>query len=683
MDVNEYFEDFMEELRSKAIANGSRKSHEFLDSSLERIVDYGDIDDYEIIEFNELQTNTKPINAYYFDDIFNQLTVVVNLFKDLPVESLSNLTNSEISPPYKRAVKFIQDCLERDARDLAAPNTDMYYFISHLKNSWPNIKEVKIIFLTNKPLSKRYAHQKQGVIDKRTIALGIWDLRRFHEAETSGNEREAIEIDLSGSPLPALLASASTQITSYLVVIPATKLASIYEEYKSRILEQNVRSFLQNRSNVNKGIRLTLEKAPDRFFAYNNGITATAQDAEFDGDGNVVKLNNLQIVNGGQTTAQVYHGKKAGFDLTKVSIQMKLNLIADHTLVDEIVPNIAKFANSQNAVSQADLFSNSPFHIKIEKFSREIIPPLIAGNAFPERWFYERSRGQYLNEQIDLSPAGKREFQRLHPKSKMITKTDLALVMNSWEEKPYQVSKGAQANFKIFAKSIEDIEKNPEQYNERYFRTLIAKTIVFKGFRKEIPRQDWYSGFPANITTYSIAWLAFCMRAQNLSLNVDKIWKDQLCDALLIALLLSIGDEINKYITSYSGNPTTFAKRESCWTELIESFPILELKEDNNLFISVEKAIQIEKTAETEQRELDALNKEVILFSIHPDCWLDIKEFSGPKISPSKDADIQKLRQGDMIPDFKVKPLAKLVREFEKAGGKIVYKDNLKPYSVS
>lgn len=681
MDLDNYFVNLMEDLRSKAIANGTTRSLEFLEQSLDSIVDFGDLDDYDIISFEDTQSNSKLIDAFSISLIFNQLTVVVNLFDNSSDDNVSNITNSELRPAIQRARKFIENCLDKTPGELAPERTDLYHFVTQLKNSWGSIKEVKLIFLTNKRLSKRYSHKELGQIKDRKMAVGIWDLLRFYEVESSGTEREDIEIDTSANPLPTLLASSSDQISSYLVVMPATKLAEIYGTFKSRVLEQNVRSFLQNRSNVNKGIRITLEKAPDRFFAYNNGVTATAQELELNKDNQIISLKNLQIVNGGQTTAQIFNAHKSGLDLSNVSVQMKLNIIGEE-LFDDLVPNIAKFANSQNPVSQADLFSNSPYHVRIEQFSRDIIPPVAVGQAFSERWFYERSRGQYLNEQSDLTPANRTEFQRRHPKNKMITKTDLALVLNSWDMKPFHVSKGAQANFKVFATLIEKMGEDSGAINKPYFYTSISQLIIFREFRKEVPKQVWYSGFPSNIVTYSISWLAHCMLENQLALNIERIWHSQVCPKPLLLMLLSIAEDVNDHILSYAGNPTTYAKSENCWKQLIQNFETMSLEEDGEIFISASKATQIQKDADKEQKALNALSSEVALFSIHPDCWVDIKSFIGARMSPSKNSDIEKLKKGEIIQESKIKPLAKFVREYEKAGGTITYK-NLNRYTVS
>src|SRR3546814_5048347 len=73
--------------------------------------------------------------------------------------------------------------------------------------------------------------------------------------------------------LPAHLGTDAYQ--SYLMVMPAEVLATLYERFGARLLEQNVRTFLQARGNVNQGIRATNLNEPGMFFAYNNGITAT------------------------------------------------------------------------------------------------------------------------------------------------------------------------------------------------------------------------------------------------------------------------------------------------------------------------------------------------------------------------------------------------------------------------
>ena len=173
-------------------------------------------------------------------------------------------------------------------------------------------------------------------------------------------EEEDIVINLTdfidtGISLPAY--TGSDVCKSYLLALPGDLLATIYDRYGERLLEQNVRTFLQFRGGVNKGIRNTIQNEPDMFFAYNNGLTVTAESVDFS-DNMMQSITNMQIVNGGQTTASLFMTKRLDkekkVDLSKVHIQVKLSVI-DPDKVDEVVPEISKAHSEQ---SQSCFFSN-------------------------------------------------------------------------------------------------------------------------------------------------------------------------------------------------------------------------------------------------------------------------------------------------------------------------------------
>ena len=68
---------------------------------------------------------------------------------------------------------------------------------------------------------------------------------------------------------------------------------------------------------------------------------------------------------------------------------MKLSVIPPDILED-VVPKISEYANTQNKVSAADFFSNHEFHRRIEEFSRRIWAPAVEGSVEQTHWFYER-----------------------------------------------------------------------------------------------------------------------------------------------------------------------------------------------------------------------------------------------------------------------------------------------------
>lgn len=316
------------------------------------------------------------------------------------------------------------------------------------------------------------------------------------------------------------------QYQSYLAIIPGTALATVYERYGSRLLEQNVRSFLQFTGKVNGGIKKTIIEKPHMFLAYNNGIAATADDIELvpsiEGSGyKIAKVKDFQIVNGGQTTASIYHTYKKDkvADISKVYVQVKLSVVKEKEKFSEIVSNISEYANTQNKVSVSDLSSNRPFHIELEKLSRSIYTPHVSGQTTQTRWFYERARGQYKNARLKegLTKAKQKAFDLRNPKNQMFTKEDLAKYVNAYAEVlegkkiiigPHYVVRGNQKNYAQFMSS--NIEKRIDSV---YYEDVIAKAILFRTATKlynantELQRASAYIYVP-----YTLSYLSYATK---------------------------------------------------------------------------------------------------------------------------------------------------------------------------
>ena len=304
--------------------------------------------------------------------------------------------------------------------------------------------------------------------------------------------------------------SESEKYTSYLTVIRGDILADLYLDYGARLLEGNVRSFLSTKGKINKGIKQTIENEPEMFFAYNNGIAATAYDAVIstDSEGSfITNIIDLQIINGGQTTASIANSVlQSKIDVSNISVPMKLS-IDDKEKSKILIPLIAVYANSQNKVDSADFSSNHPYHIRFEEYSRKVYAPAVQGNLYQTIWFYERARGQYTQAQMKLTKGEKKKFAAKNPKSQVLKKVDIAKYINTERMLPHIVSKGAQFNSKAFFEHTKkEWDKSDEQFNEFYYKKVIALAIMFKTTESIVSNQDWYKAikaYRANIVTYS------------------------------------------------------------------------------------------------------------------------------------------------------------------------------------
>ena len=403
---------------------------------------------------------------------------------------------------------------------------------------------------------------------------------------------------------------------SYLIVMPGEILSTLYEKYGSRLLEQNVRSFLQARGKVNKGIRTTIISEPGMFFAYNNGITATAQDVETvvnETGLQITRIKDLQIVNGGQTTASLFHTRrKDKTSLEEIFVQMKLSVI-DSEKIEETVPRISEYANTQNRVSAADFYSNHPFHIRMEEFSRRIWAPAQRGEQRETKWFYERARGQYADAQSKMTPADLRRFSTEFPRLQTFTKTDLAKFENVWEDHPKFVNSGAQKNFVRFAERIgQEWEKSSDSFNEFYYRRVIARALIFKQTEKLVSAQPWYNGgYRANIVAYAIAIICETCRQRKKSVDFLDIWNAQSLTSTLVETLGVAAKFAHDSIVQTPpgiSNVTEWCKKDACWTgleskigELEASFPSRFLESLISLTEQAAKMKDAQKNAEDRQ----------------------------------------------------------------------------------
>jgi hypothetical protein len=496
-------------------------------------------------------------------------TTTLNVFVLLLDES--ELPNSISEREMQGAIARLAEFVTRAVNGLANSIDEVdeaFALAKVVEDGWNQFSEVKFIVVTNRCFNGELNPVVE--VSGRTASVQIWDLVRIHRLQASGQNREAISIDVVarlGRPLRCLKGPDLEDHSVYLVVFPGEFLAEIYSEYGPRLLERNVRAFLQTKGSVNKGIRSTILNQPDRFLAFNNGISATASSVEVsrdaDGDLSIEKIQDLQIVNGGQTTASLASvHRRDDADLSLIAVQAKITVVAPE-VINELVPFISQYSNTQNKVTTADFFANDPFHVAIEELSRSMWAPSSDGVRAQTRWFYERARGQYSDELARAgTPAQQRRFKSIYPPNQKFTKTDLAKYENSWFQLPHLVSLGAEKNFRHFALSRSE---KPTPCDEQYFRHLIAKAILFRSADRIVAEQN-FGGYKVNIVSYTIAKLSFTTR---LMLDLDEIWRQQSISSALVAAIEDLCHKVAAQVMNPQGRSRhvgEWTKKIDCWT---------------------------------------------------------------------------------------------------------------------
>lgn len=408
---------------------------------------------------------------------------------------------------------------------------------------------------------------EQEQIEGLELRYVMWDLDKLSRLQVG--EREVIELDFVntyGGAVPALeTADATGEYRTFLAFLPAPVLARIYGEHGQRLLERNVRAFLQAKGKINKGLQKTLQEEPHRFLAYNNGLCCTAAsvevEAKSDGHVRLRAVRDFQIVNGGQTTASIFHAlKREKTDVGDVVVQVKLTVLTDPERVADIVPLVSKYANSQNKVNAADFSANGRFHLELEKLSRTVWAPATSGLDRGAHWYYERARGSYLDDKVRQgTPARIREWEKQNPSTQKFTKTDLAKYEQLWAGLPHVVCRGAEKNFIQLAQRHE--EEGEPVVDLNYFKQLVAKIILFKAALRLAPEDS--GSLRAQAVAYAFAWL---VEKSGRRIDLNQIWEKQSVPETLATALTAVGAKALAYIKALPGNPTEAAKKEENWT---------------------------------------------------------------------------------------------------------------------
>ncbi|MCQ0041633.1 MAG: AIPR family protein [Bombella sp.] len=629
--VEEFFHGFRQALLAGAEANGNFLLAEFMDVVSRELTETGFTEGFEFAHYRARRG--MRVDGYWFNDE-GDLNLFVADF-DSRTE-LETLTRTDVDAAFKRVVNFFDASLQKNlAADLEITSPE-YGLAKQIVDRQLSIRHLNLILVSERALSDRIQVLPDVETGGITTSFHIWDISRLYRQHSSRGHKEALDIDFEtmfGSGIPCLPAHLGTHAyQSYLLVISGSILSTIYEKFGARLLEQNVRTFLQARAKVNKGIRTTIMTEPGMFFAYNNGITATAQGVKTKqtSDGlQITRITDLQIVNGGQTTASLFHtGRRDKVNLTQIFVQMKLSVI-DNEESEKVVPRISEYANTQNQVKAADFFSNHAYHIRMEAFSRRLWAPAGKGAQRETKWFYERARGQYADAQAKLTPAEQKRFKAENPKSQMLTKTDLAKFENVWDDHPRFVNLGAEKNFARYADRIgKEWEQSPDSFNEAYFKRAVARGIIFRATERIVSAQPWYNnGYRANIVAYTLAVLSELTKRRKKILDFQKIWSAQAITPLLENTIAVVASRVNEDLlrpVQGISNISEWAKREMCWTQMLahmDEFAVLLPDEFDGECLSCDDHLSEKRAARKIQKVDNGIEAQKQVFAIPTARW--------------------------------------------------------------
>ncbi len=588
--LENYIEELKSDVASRVYSEGEGASFEdkFTEYCIEVLESIGKSEGARVLSY--VHPNSQggidwKINGFCLKDLakdenkkeyYETLDLFITFYKN---EYDYNITKDDYTKSLNQIKRFINSTLKRHIDYIDKAHTELYHLIGTIGKQGKEFDRINVYFLINGFSN----HEKEKIeIADADVFVHTWDVARLFKINESNSVHEPIEIEFenfteNGKGLQCLqVPSIDEMYDCYLAIVPGEILAKLYKEFSNELLESNVRAFLGQAGKFNKGIRDTIRNKPQMFLPYNNGITATAESVEtkfIDNQLVITKLNDFQIVNGGQTTASLYHTQKKfkDADLSKIFVQMKLTVIKDKEQKNIEVPNISRFANSQNKVSELDLSSNNPYFIQIENLSRKkyVVNPENKNQSL--LWFFERANGQYRETLNKQTPAQQKKFKEQNPSNLKFVKSDIAKFINGWELEPHFVAQGSQKNFIHYTKKITDLVSKNKLPGENFYRKLIANAILFKTIDQLFGRKGVNAIGDTSLKALSVAYtVSYFNFLTNNRIDLWKIYEEQKIDDFLNNHLSKLlGFVYNHIITEASGSLISdYANRQSSWEKL-------------------------------------------------------------------------------------------------------------------
>lgn len=585
-EQRQFQSEFMAFVRDAVEMNGTSLETELTRSFIEYIVDSGEALAPELCYCISSPDTDKVTGRYKLNAFdYSEDTGILDLFGTITYDGQApTLPTSTAQRMVNELTMFFKNSCEGKVAKSYYRQTepDIADVMDMIRDEVQKNHLIQVRFFV---LSNGYSQDVIEIADSEIDVLGkkvyteyhFWDMEEIRKIENTRQNITEIKIDLAGDYQTSLeciqVRNEENNITSYLAIMPALTLAKIYDRYKVRLIDKNVRNFLGGKVKVNKVMADTLLDKPNLFFNYNNGLSSTAKEVyikEEDGKTYIVGFRDWSIVNGGQTTSTIYtiykKTKENWPSLQKSYVAVKITEVkpATDAEIPTLIPDIAKFANSQTKIKDSDLSANAHYMLQMQEQSRKCMTP----KATPTYWYFERLRGQFLTDKALEGGVGTqkvKKFELARPQSQRFNKTDIAKIEMAWMKKPFIACKGAEV---CFDKYWDSLQADMPTVDETYFKNLVAKMIIYNYIHRHL-KDIGNKGYAAILCNYSLALLA--LRSQD-KVDLAYIWNNQDLQPALKEVLQLFCKEISDYLTvlgaNGSKNPQTESKKVDFWNNI-------------------------------------------------------------------------------------------------------------------
>lgn len=310
MNEKEYRKIVHEDITLAAKASSNSLQEEFLIYAAGLLVNGEEFDDFVECSYEGTtrRNGNMAIHGYSMDETDGSCCILLADYHGPNQDD--SVVGKDINASFKKMRLFVEEAIKHELYDEMHGSEQAIDFARDLFYDSDNITKYRFYLLTDAYNQQKTKTMKDDKIGDKTVELNVWDITRLYDLVCSSTQKESVEIRLSDfgyEGIPCVKAVDYVDViadidvvpkydtntndsdgkpenivtySSYLAVVPGQVLNDLYLEYGSKLLEGNVRSFLSVRGKVNKSIQSTIKNYPEMFFAYNNGIAATATEIE-------------------------------------------------------------------------------------------------------------------------------------------------------------------------------------------------------------------------------------------------------------------------------------------------------------------------------------------------------------------------------------------------------------------
>ena len=346
--------------------------------------------------------------------------------------------------------------------------------------------------------------------------------------------------------------------------ITGLALSDMFGAFGRKMIEINVRDFLGDTS-INKGMRRTIKDEPERFAAYNNGLTIVCSGLKID-ENEIVSITDPSVVNGGQTTMVIVDESRKGTPVHQIRVPIRVVEITSQNAADQLqFPSlISRYANMQNNIKTTDQLVNESPHPELNQYCDENVNEI-------KGWYYAHRRGMIKTRALEMGDTFS-DWESIHPESKRMEAIDSSTLWAAWIGEPAAAALGPQRCFTFYHGYVTTEYAKDRLKINHFLKQTFGLKILRDAVRVISQTTKQTTMFSATLP-HTLGWFSNLTEHKY---DLIQVFDEGKANDDTWYILRILFDHVNSYLRRIEDElPSEFAKRKEC-TQEIQSIELEE-----------------------------------------------------------------------------------------------------------